>query len=78
MTTKELQQWKQKYNEYLMRHFKAVVLDEQNYFKEKQNFEKWQPKYQEVINELNYILSLFDAENIKYTFDEMTGGFEDA
>jgi hypothetical protein len=52
MEEQEIKQWKQKYNEYLIRHFKAAAMETDDYFKNMNNFEKWQPKYQEILNEL--------------------------
>jgi len=74
MNEEQIKQWKERYNEYLLRHCKAIIYLDDN----KINFadrEKWIPKYQEILKELDYILSLFDSEGIKYTNDEALGGF---
>ena len=71
----EIEGWKKKYNEHLVRHFKAVAVLDDNKIPLKQR-DVWIPNYQDVLKELNYILSLFDAEGIDYTFDEVLGGFD--
>lgn len=74
MEIKEINGFKQRYNEFLMRHFKACLVLDDNSVPIPQR-EKWIPNYQEVLTELNYILCLFDADGIKYTNDEVLGGF---
>jgi hypothetical protein len=37
--------------------------------------EKWLPKFFTLLNQLNYILSLFDADNVKYTPQQAENGF---
>ena len=74
MTDQQILAWKMKYNEYLTRHIKAVeYLD--NVKVAMLEREKWIPKYQEVLKELEYTLCLFDSEGIKYSDDEVNGGF---
>jgi hypothetical protein len=66
---------KPKYNEYLKRHFKAVTTMDDNKIPLAQR-ESWIPNYQKVLNELNFILSLFDTDKVKYSFNEAMGGFD--
>ena len=75
MEAKEIIGWKQKYNDLLIRHFKAVLLLDNA---EVANIEreKWIPNYKKVIDEMTYIICLFDADKVPYTFVECMGGFE--
>ena len=75
MTEEEIKEWKQKYNGFLIRHCKAIaVLDDLGVAQSKR--EIWIPNYQKILKELDYIVSLFDTDGIKYTTDEILGGFE--
>ncbi|HEY5585688.1 MAG TPA: hypothetical protein VIK78_14530 [Ruminiclostridium sp.] len=71
----EIRGHKQQYNEYLKRHYKASVVLDDNKIPFGQR-EKWIPNYQRVLNELNFILNLFDTDRVKYTSDEVFGGFD--
>jgi hypothetical protein len=75
MENKELTGWKQRYNKYLKRHYKAITFMD-NCDIPKSDREKWIPDYREVLKELNYILSLFENDGIQYTTEEALEGFE--
>jgi hypothetical protein len=75
MTDEEIKQWKQKFNELLLRHCKAIAyLDNLAIGQAKR--EAWIPQYQDILKELDYIVSLFDTDGVKYTNFEIWGGFE--
>lgn len=75
MTQGELEGWKARYNAILMRYYKGVVYLENGEIAITQR-EKWLPELEKIVEELNYILALFDADNISYRADEVLGGFQ--
>lgn len=71
----EIKQWKQRYNEYLLRHCKAEIYLNNNNISVSDR-EKWLPEYRDIVNQLNFILSILDEAEIKYNFDNILGGFD--